>query len=732
MFMRDLAASGCDSKMGVSGTEPRSQDICYLVLPLMVLLLMVLLLMMLDSNIKRSAIAGGSDTSSSCHSMSRPSSPSESISPSLPVTPASSFGTGSPRASCITSCLPDSGEAKVLPPISSPQDEYLQFLEPNPVYPPEYDSLPPGGCPKYQVLSKLPNDCNIPNVEQEQLPQYDPSVYKIGVVSRKIEWLTPYEAAPSRLWKYLIMELNSTQLNFYQIPTNLENHILAFRPTPLNNERNFNKSESIEVDKYNSYLTSDDDLQFLKFCQRLGLLNCPVTSLNHNQGYDDEFYHSLVNNNNPTPITSKSHHRYIKQNKHNHKKLLRSYSLQHSRIGLATDYKKRANVLRLRIESEQLLLNFSTTRDLIYWNMALNTGKDISLDLNDREAPRYRTVPRRRRSNHNSSSSQEISFYQEAFGTSNSSLINLTNDFVSRSRAQSDPYRYNEPNKLKNKLSKLKTKLNSSSRSNSNINFSNVKFMTDITIQQYQNNNTNHLEIQNQIEIERKRAATLPTTPSFSITGYNSDGDDNDDNDNDDDEQNDPNESTRTSHDDDEDDIQNLSDLHRSDDEDDDEDEEVEIDVDDDIDNLVPIASHRRYISRCSYSSSSEYKWHPPADKPPLQRRFYRNCLRCIKPLNSQDPWVTRALVKPTTVSPLNLSYLKNSKYCPNQSNSNSLTNLSDANNSNTSLASLVSNNSSIRKKNIFSLPDASLSRIPNHYLKKYTVGTHGLIPTTI
>lgn len=571
-------------------------------------------------------------------------------------------------------------------------------MEPAPVSPPSYDTLAPGGCPKFPVsVSDEP--------ASEHLPSYTPSVYKIAIVSRKIEWLTPYEASPSRLWKHIILELNLTQLNFYAVPTTLENHLLSFRPTTQSPERTFNPQEELEVSKFNSIHTSESDLQFLKYCQRLGLLNHPISTSELLESSDD-LINSVINNNNPTPLTAKDHSKIIKLSRH--KKLVRSFSLQHAKLGLAADYKKRCNVLRIRVESEQILLNFPTTRDLIEWNMALNTGKDLALDLNEREIPRYRTVPRRRRRNRFPFGALDMPVEDEASVRS------------------------------KFRLLKLKSKLLSSRSSLSAVASTQFPFERNVV---------------------RPRAATVGASPSgvsvaptrsTSIPTFTIEGYDEDDEDDDEEDEVSPTRSNthiRVAEDDDEEDIQNLSDLHRSDDEDEDEDDDEEYELD--PYNLDPstspvsesAAGTRRHLRDLSFSLASDYKWHPKPEKPYSQRRYYRNCLRCIKPLTSDEPWVSKSLVKPAMVSPLNLQYLRNVKYPQYEG---SRLGSSSVANSQSSLHSLVSSNSSLslllggtaRKRNFsfkdVMLPDSTLVRVTNHYLKEYTVGSHGLIPKEI
>ncbi|KAH3663204.1 hypothetical protein OGATHE_004780 [Ogataea polymorpha] len=207
----------------------------------------------------------------------------------------------------------------------------LTFLEPTPVFPPSYSTLVPGK-PKPVYAN--------PDEGYELLPDYLPTVYKIATLSRKLEWISPYELAPQRQWRSVIVELNSTQLNIY-------NRDAAARPAGCLSADN----EKL----YKSRLTTSRDLRDKASFAQQGLL--------------------------------------VPEN------LVRSYSLQYAKVGIATDYKKKKHTLRLRVETEQFLLEFPTVESMIEWYCCLNLGIDNSLDLTRREMPKYRTVPRRRRRN---------------------------------------------------------------------------------------------------------------------------------------------------------------------------------------------------------------------------------------------------------------------------------------------------------------------------------------------
>ncbi|KAG7835262.1 hypothetical protein KL943_002577 [Ogataea angusta] len=262
----------------------------------------------------------------------------------------------------------------------------LTFLEPTPVFPPPYSTLAPGK-PK-PVYSN-------PDEGREPLPDYLPTVYKITTLSRKLEWISPYELAPQRQWRPVIVELNSTQLNFY-------NRDVAARPAGC--------VLSDDERLYRSRLTTSSDLRDKAFFAQQGLL---------------------------APDN-----------------LVRSYSLQYAKVGIATDYKKKKHTLRLRVETEQFLLEFPTVESMIEWYCCLNLGIDNSLDLTRREMPKYRTVPRRRRRNRHHGESLMVGyrrrpslgmFRRRASSADLSSLVSRWKRKFSNAGAKLADMRHDEP-----------------------------------------------------------------------------------------------------------------------------------------------------------------------------------------------------------------------------------------------------------------------------------------------
>ncbi|KAF1992009.1 hypothetical protein K402DRAFT_321780, partial [Aulographum hederae CBS 113979] len=122
-------------------------------------------------------------------------------------------------------------------------------------------------------------------------------------------------------------------------------------------------------------------------------------------------------------------------------RVLKTYSLQHAEVGLATDVKElelipksalaklipmsarqrvyetdphvfktvREYVIRLRAEGEQILLCARSQEEMLDWVEKLCAAIDISHPLEDRSEPRYRSLPRRNRRGQNNTARNNLS-----------------------------------------------------------------------------------------------------------------------------------------------------------------------------------------------------------------------------------------------------------------------------------------------------------------------------------
>ncbi|WVO12845.1 hypothetical protein L204_100453 [Cryptococcus depauperatus] len=80
-----------------------------------------------------------------------------------------------------------------------------------------------------------------------------------------------------------------------------------------------------------------------------------------------------------------------------HNVLVKQYSLNKTESGLAADYHKRNNVVRIRADGEQFLLQTESARDTIDWVEAFQAATNVAKDLDERLMPKIITLPRRRR-----------------------------------------------------------------------------------------------------------------------------------------------------------------------------------------------------------------------------------------------------------------------------------------------------------------------------------------------
>jgi len=77
--------------------------------------------------------------------------------------------------------------------------------------------------------------------------------------------------------------------------------------------------------------------------------------------------------------------------------LIKQYSLQNAESGLAADYVKKKNVVRVRAGGEQFLLQTESAKEVVDWIEAFQAATNVALELDVRPMPKIITLPRRRR-----------------------------------------------------------------------------------------------------------------------------------------------------------------------------------------------------------------------------------------------------------------------------------------------------------------------------------------------
>lgn len=232
-----------------------------------------------------------------------------------------------------------------MPRLADEGNDFLQIIDGEPAKPPPYNAVNPNRNIRFPIY-EYEETRSVP-------PSYRPTVEECTVVSIKWEWSTPYELSPFKHWHNYLMEINSTQLNFYDIDPELTQGIK-------------NYSSGVDEPQHSHHLfslTKGATYQFNRADQE------KITA--HLQRDKSRFLHPS--------------------------RLCKSFSLQCAKLGIPTDYTKKTFVLRLRCEQEQFMINFAHVDDMIMWSVYLQTGICVSLDLDLREYPNYRIVPRRRR-----------------------------------------------------------------------------------------------------------------------------------------------------------------------------------------------------------------------------------------------------------------------------------------------------------------------------------------------
>ncbi|KAA1472544.1 hypothetical protein DENSPDRAFT_756960, partial [Dentipellis sp. KUC8613] len=74
--------------------------------------------------------------------------------------------------------------------------------------------------------------------------------------------------------------------------------------------------------------------------------------------------------------------------------LVKAYSLNHAESGLGSDYHKRRNVIRVRVDGEQFLLQAADVASVVDWIEGFQAAANISLDLDERPMPKGPMFPR--------------------------------------------------------------------------------------------------------------------------------------------------------------------------------------------------------------------------------------------------------------------------------------------------------------------------------------------------
>lgn len=239
---------------------------------------------------------------------------------------------------------------------------------------------------------------------RDVLPSYVPSLQLHGLALLKTEFVSPYTASKDRAWKPVVLELNLTQLNMYEVDMERKclDVILA-----LYNDVNMVLTTTTGVDDLDSDEDGEVGVADLNSSQQYAYSQTRVGKLKHKHKQSKlarklhalpRYYNELKDNNMlfEPEYTALHPHRG---------RLLHSYTLSNMQAGLAPSvgsddeqvlaHIRYKNTLRVRVEFQQILLQMWSFHGMVEWCRALHIGKDLSEPLDLRRETRTKTIPGR-------------------------------------------------------------------------------------------------------------------------------------------------------------------------------------------------------------------------------------------------------------------------------------------------------------------------------------------------
>lgn len=269
----------------------------------------------------------------------------------------------------------------------------------------------------------------------EPLPQYEPSLEYYGLSLIKTEFSSPYHYNNgNRSWKPVLLEINSTQLNIYDLK--VEKKVLDLIVALYNdsnqlddvmqivqNEKMNNEGEDDLDEMWNDAYQGDvDDMKQSTSSKWKNLWHKSKYNKVLNKGISQ--YYDLIKENRMLFEPTKSASEYSIFKSRFQGIQIASYTLNNMYVGeapslnhlISSMYKedkshinkhnistlvKYKNTLRIRIELKQMLFQFWSFYGMVHWFRALSIAKDLSSPLEDRSVTKLKSIPSRNSRNDN-------------------------------------------------------------------------------------------------------------------------------------------------------------------------------------------------------------------------------------------------------------------------------------------------------------------------------------------
>ncbi|KAF7967016.1 hypothetical protein HWV62_36242 [Athelia sp. TMB] len=306
--------------------------------------------------------------------------------------------------------------------------------------PPPYPSFapfpaPPHPHPARSVFAIQPRE----DEGRERLPPYSNAIHLRAVLPRKMEFAAPGVQARDRKWRRALCELEGTAFRVYRVPAGgwWEKAVGAGDAAVVGRMERVEKGAEVRPAKLTedarplgggeAEAGPDTTTIVLPKPKRLSanLLHphSHPRSRSHSRSRSDpqeaaprgplstprssssqlSSPSSSASSSNLTASTSShtAHSPRGKRGKHTDAwadpdpaDLIRAYTVQHAESGLGNDYVKRKNVIRVRMEGEQFLLQAQDVADVVEWIEGFHAATNIALDLDERTMPKGPMFPR--------------------------------------------------------------------------------------------------------------------------------------------------------------------------------------------------------------------------------------------------------------------------------------------------------------------------------------------------
>jgi hypothetical protein len=231
----------------------------------------------------------------------------------------------------------------------------------------------------------------------------------------KTEFISPYHTNGSRGWKPVFVELNTTQLNIYELSDKKMSLIISTLFTEVNYIKEApvvetgyrtttfdSSSEQGSRSRSSSFVSYDDDNSIDEMVEhKLFNWKQNLKKMKHDKSLSHLPKYYLETRDNKLLFEPS-----IKNDFQYKGKLIGCYTLANMKVGLAAslnDYDgkhynminvvKYTNVLRLRIEYKQILLQFWSFSAMMSWYRNLVMGKDLAVPLESRSLTKFKTIP---------------------------------------------------------------------------------------------------------------------------------------------------------------------------------------------------------------------------------------------------------------------------------------------------------------------------------------------------